>query len=74
VSSPNIFCTDERDQLIVDGWRRCATGQRSTQFCGLLEAAVLAEREACAKMCETMKWCDEGKFFAHLIRARGDLP
>jgi hypothetical protein len=36
--------------------------------------AVIAEREACAKLCETMKWCDEGKFFAHWIRARGDLP
>lgn len=31
-----------------DGWRQCAEGQRTTQFCGLLDAAVKAEREACA--------------------------
>ena len=29
------------------GWRRCAEGQKETQHCALLEAAVKAEREAC---------------------------
>jgi hypothetical protein len=33
--------------LHAAGWRRCAEGQGETQHCGLLEAAVLAEREAC---------------------------
>ena len=35
-------------RLIRDGYRQCAQGQRTTQFCGLLDAAVKAEREACA--------------------------
>ena len=30
--------------LIDNGWRRCAVGQRSTQFCSQLEAAVEAAR------------------------------
>lgn len=38
-----------------EGWRQCAVGQRTTQFCGLLEAAVLAERERCAKVCELLE-------------------
>ena len=39
-------------RMIRDGYRKCAEGQRTTQFCGLLDAAVKAEREACAKVCE----------------------
>jgi len=35
------------DQLISEGWRQCAKGQGTSQFCGQLEAAVKAEREAC---------------------------
>lgn len=34
-------------RLIRDGYRQCAKGQRTTQFCGLLADAVKAEREAC---------------------------
>jgi len=55
------------------GYRRCAEGQGETQFCAMLEAAVLAEREACAQICEH----DAAKFgvtddvCAALIRARG---
>lgn len=37
-----------RAELDEDGWRRCAVGQKGTQHCALLEAAVLAEREALA--------------------------
>ena len=33
-----------KDEMIRDGWRQCAVGQRTTQFCGQLEAAVAAER------------------------------
>jgi hypothetical protein len=32
--------------LRLNGWRQCAVGQKTTQFCGMLEAAVQAEREA----------------------------
>ena len=35
-------------RLIRDGYRQCAKGQRTTQFCGLLDAAVKAEREKVA--------------------------
>jgi hypothetical protein len=36
------------------------------------EAAVLAEREACAKVCEAMnKYMDDGEECAAAIRARG---
>jgi hypothetical protein len=34
--------------MITEGYRQCAEGQHTTQYCGLLEAAVKAEREACA--------------------------
>jgi hypothetical protein len=30
------------------GWRRCAEGQKTTQYCGMAEQARLEEREACA--------------------------
>ena len=33
----------------------CTRGQRTTQFCGLLDAAVKAEREACAAVAEAHK-------------------
>lgn len=32
--------------LRLNGWRQCAVGQKTTQFCGMLEEAVKAEREA----------------------------
>jgi hypothetical protein len=37
--------------VIEQGYRKCAEGQKTTQFCGMLEGAVLAEREECAKVC-----------------------
>ncbi len=42
----------EREALRQDGWRQCAVGQRTTQFCDLAEMAVAAEREACAQVCD----------------------
>lgn len=33
-----------RAQMIADGWRNCAQGQPTTQFCRLLHQAVEAER------------------------------
>jgi hypothetical protein len=57
------------------GWRRCAEGQGETQFCALLEAAVLAEREECARICKDLGR-GHGVAFAEFdcveaIRARG---
>ena len=39
------FATLLKKRMIRDGWRQCAVGQRTTQFCGQLEAAVEAKRE-----------------------------
>ena len=37
-----------------------------------IKAAVLIEREACARLCEDMKWyMDDGEECAAAIRARG---
>ena len=44
-----LVAAEKEQQMIRDGYRKCASGQRTTQFCGLLDAAVKAEREACAK-------------------------
>ena len=46
-----LVAAAEREKMQQDGWRQCAVGQRTTQFCGQLEQAVAAEREACAKVC-----------------------
>lgn len=46
---------DERSRMIADGWRQCAQGQRTTQWCGAAEAAIAAEREACAKVCDAIE-------------------
>jgi hypothetical protein len=43
-----LVAAAERDRMIAEGYRQCAEGQHTTQYCGLLEAAVKAEREACA--------------------------
>ena len=39
----------EQDELLKQGWRQCAIGQRTTQYCGMAEQARLEEREACLK-------------------------
>jgi hypothetical protein len=67
--------------LIEQGYRKCAEGQKTTQFCALLEQAVLEEREACAKVCEEREqaWRKAGLWGKHpeyeecaiAIRARG---
>jgi len=41
-----LVAAAERERMIVEGWRHCAEGQRTTQYCGLLEDAVKAERKA----------------------------
>jgi hypothetical protein len=49
-----IVAAEKEQQMIRDGWRQCAKGQRTTQYCGLLDAAVKDEREACATVCEKL--------------------
>ena len=50
----NRFLELHLKALVRDGYRKCAEGQQTTQFCGLLEKAVQAERESCAKVCENI--------------------
>ena len=47
-----LVAAEKEQQMIRYGYRQCAKGQRTTQFCGLLDAAVKDEREACAKLAE----------------------
>ena len=61
------FAALVEQHLIASGYRKCAVGQRTTQFCGQLEQAVLAEREACA---DIVGLCCGS--CAAAIRARGE--
>ena len=57
--------------LQEQGYRQCAKGQRATQFCGMVEQAVQAEREECARAAE--KHWDNlgiGQRIAAAIRSR----
>ncbi len=59
-----------RDQMISEGWRQCAQGQKTSQHCGMVEQARAEEREACAQVAEGFDACDP-KHIAAAIRARG---
>ena len=64
-----LVAAAEREAMKIDGWRQCAKGQRTTQFCGQVQAAVEAEREAC------LRKCTFGRSSADIeiaIRARGE--
>jgi hypothetical protein len=52
-------------------WRQCAKGQRTTQFCKQVQAAVTAEREACAQMVDHILK-EGGGTYGEAIRARGE--
>lgn len=58
----------ERDHMIADGWRQCAQGQRTTQFCAVAEQARLEEREACARVADEAD--DMGSVNQRLIKRR----
>jgi hypothetical protein len=70
-----LVAAEKEQQMTRDGWRQCAKGQRTTQFCGLLDAAVKAEREACAKYVEGVFDMELvfGSDIAAAIRARGEV-
>jgi len=57
----------ERNHMVSEGWRQCAQGQRTTQFCGMVEQ----EREACAIAGGAA--ADAGLDVAAAIRARGEF-
>jgi hypothetical protein len=56
-----LVAAAERNRMIADGWRQCAQGQKTSQFCGMVEQARLEEREACAKVCEYASKPREGE-------------
>lgn len=71
----NKIAEAKANEMRRTGWRRCATGQATTQHCGLLEAAVAAEREACARVSDEIGGRDEGCHAWDVlaaIRARGE--
>jgi hypothetical protein len=55
------------ERMKSEGWRQCAAGQRTTQYCDLLELAVANEREAILKLTDSLGWIDSAA-----IRARGN--
>jgi hypothetical protein len=69
------FAALVEQHLVKQGYRKCAERQKTTQFCGMLEEAVKAEREACAKVADA--WdadhpeTNYGRCIADAIRARG---
>jgi hypothetical protein len=78
------FAALVEEHLISQGYRKCAEGQRTTQFCGMVEAAREEERDACAKLADSLgvhpalnvynggpDWYKHGKEIAAAIRARG---
>ena len=54
----NRFLELHLKALRNEGYRQCAEGQRTTQFCGLLDAAVKAERERCCAIVHGMAGSD----------------
>jgi hypothetical protein len=64
------------EEMKSQGWRQCAVGQRTTQFCGATEAAIKKEREAIEKAIETeaLRWepSRDFKLCLAVIRSRGD--
>lgn len=67
-----LVAAAEREAILKDGWRQCAKDQRTTQFCGMLQQAVLTEREACAKLIDDFgTTLANGEMLAEAIRARG---
>jgi len=70
-----LVAAAEREAILKDGWRQCAKDQRTTQFCGMLQQAVLTEREACAKVAEAYEprcdTCPSG--VANAIRRRSEI-
>jgi hypothetical protein len=40
-----LVAAEKEKQMIADGWRKCAEGQRTTQYCAIAEAAIRARGE-----------------------------
>ena len=68
-----LVAAAERERMIVEGWRHCAEGQRTTQYCGQLGDAVNAERERYEREVRALQFqVDELKYKCRNLRARGE--
>lgn len=68
-----LVAAAERERMKSEGWRQCAEGQRTTQYCGQLEAAVNAERERYEREIRALQFqVDEWKYECRNLRARGE--
>jgi len=68
-----LVAAAEVERMKSEGWRQCAEGQRTTQFCGLLEEAVNAERERYEREVRALQFqIDELKYECRSLRARGE--
>ena len=54
-------------QMIKDGWRRCAVGQRTTEHCGMVEEARAQERARIVAIIrdEMRAWHDGERDYAY---------
>ena len=70
-----LVAAAKRDDLISEGWRQCAQGQRTSQHCAVAEQARREEREACAEVCDSEATIEGiAQRCAAAIRARGEDP
>lgn len=63
--------TVAEQELRAAGWRRCAESQGETQHCGMLDAAVRAERDAICQLADDMLRGVDAIPLIETIRARG---
>lgn len=57
----DLVAEAEREEMRTQGWRQCAVGQKTTQYCSATNYAVWAEREACIEILENnAKVCEPG--------------
>jgi hypothetical protein len=67
-----LVAAAERDRMISEGWRQCAQGQKTSQFCAVAEQVRQEEREACASLLEDFERFGDTRDCADAIRARGN--
>ena len=49
-----------QQDMIKDGWRQCAKGQRTTQYCGLMENALTEKQAEIDKLRAALKAAADG--------------
>lgn len=60
-------------QMIEDGWRRCAVGQRTTEHCGMAEEARAQERQRMVTLIhEQIGYWVSGQWFGHELEEDDD--